>query len=106
MIVVNIKKDGISLFEEIIQQYPDSIDVDEVEYAFDGQTIYQVFLEITKATLPIVASILVSKEGKGKIIEIKKNGIEIKAPIKEGLTLEQVMELLKGLLNEDVEDAK
>lgn len=101
MIVVNIKKDDISLFEEIIQQYPDSIDVDEVKYAFDGQTVYQIFLEITKITLPIIASILISREGKEKIITIKKSGKEITAPIKEELTIEE----LKELLNEEIENA-
>lgn len=101
MLVVTIQKDGIDLFEPIIKQYPDSIDIDEIEYSFDGTELLQVFLEITQLTLPIIASILISKQNKGRIVEIKNGDKEIKVPINEELSLEETMLLLEKCFDDE-----
>lgn len=101
MITMNIEKDGIDLFKAIVEQYPENIEIDEIEYSFDGTSFFQVFLDITQFTLPIIASILISKEGKSKIFTIKKDGIEITIPIKQELTLEEVKKFLQVYLDDE-----
>ena len=100
MLVLKIEKEGLDLFETIMKNEPDSIDVEEIEYSFDGGSFLQVFVDITEFTLPVIASILVSKRGKNKVIVVKKDGMEISIPIDRELTVEEMKEFLEKYINE------
>lgn len=104
MISINIEKSDIYLFEKIIRNYPENIDIDEVESSFNGEVMYQIILELTEAILPIIVSILIAKENKSRIISIKHHGVDITAPIKQELTFEQLKELLDGLDKSDLKN--
>lgn len=88
------------IFHQLYEQFPESITETDVESSFDGTSLLQVAIEISKLTLPIVASIWVAKFNKNNVIAIKdKNGREITAQIAKPLTLNEVKELLK--VNQD-----
>lgn len=101
MIIINIERDGIDLFNTIINNYPDNIEIDDVEFSFDGASILQICIDLTKFIVPIVASILISKTGKSKILSIKKNGVDINIPINKELNIEEVEALLQRYIDDE-----
>ena len=103
MISIFLPNDEKDTFIQLYENYPESISETKIINSFDGSDLIQLFIEITKYTLPVVASILVAKLSKSNVITIKnKNGQEITVTLKDALTIDQVKEIIA--LNENSED--
>lgn len=101
MITVILPESEKEMFKSIYELYPENIDEIRVDSSFDGVSLLQVFLEITLAVIPTIASILIAKNNRNLIITIKdKNGREITAPIKEALEKDELAEFLKHYIDE------
>ena len=101
MITIYLPESEKRMFSELYEQYPDSIDDIGIVNSFDGTTLLQIILEITRITIPVIASILISRNNRQLIFNAKgKDGSEITVPIREALSIEELMELLKQYSDE------
>ena len=101
MLIIEVKKEDREVLEEFIQQ---DKEVQLVEPSnLDGAAILQLFIEVTKITAPIIASIIIANINSNKIT-IKRNGVNITMALtKRNL---KKAELINQLLDMQAEDAE
>ena len=100
MLVIEVKKEDSNILEELIKQEKE---VQLVEPSnLDGDSLIQLFLEMSKITAPIIASIIIANKNSNKIT-IKKNGVNITMALSKRNF--RKAELINYLIEMQAEDA-
>ncbi len=93
MITFLVAENDLDIFNEINEICPEQVHYINIEASLDGQAAMQVIVEISKVTIPLLASIIINYINNRKIV-IKENGKEITTFLKERLSYEQIKEIL------------
>lgn len=106
MLVLEVEKKNIEMFQELIQ-LPNYTQIVEPSN-LDGETIIQLFIEINKVTAPLVAGVIIAYVNSNKI-KIKKNGINItmlltKKNLKKTELIKELLKIGEDTQEEDVKD--
>ena len=96
MLQIIMNEDDVKLFDKISEEQPGTVIKTSVIASFDGADMVQLFVEITKFTLPVLASILIANIDRTKSFKYKKDNVEVEIPIEKNFSIEQAMELIKN----------
>lgn len=94
MINIRTTKENKFVFNQIEEQYPDSIDF-VLSKRFDGLSdIIQAIIELTPVTLPLVVDVINRNIDAKKNMSVTYNGIEIK-----GFSEKETINILNTIMN-------